>query len=175
VNTSFEISKDTSVEWFTPPEIIHALGKFDLDPCSSHIAWRFNQSAQKFYTASDDGLSKEWFGRVWLNPPYTQPIITHFMQRMALHNNGVALIYNRSDNRMFQNVIFPVCDSIMFLKGRVCFFHIVNRGEGINKGGSPGAGSVLVAFGRDNTKALENSGLDGCIFKPAYGGAWSRP
>lgn len=59
MNTNFEISDNTSVEWYTPPEIIRSLGKFDLDPCTSDIAWNFNHSADKYYTKEDDGLSKE--------------------------------------------------------------------------------------------------------------------
>lgn len=160
MNTKFEKSDTTTIEWYTPPEIIHALGKFDLDPCTSDIAWNFNHSADKYYTKEQDGISKEWFGRIWLNPPYNQPTITQFMERMAIHNNGIALLYNRSDNKMFHSFIFPVADSIFFLKGRVRFF----RPDGTT-GDQPGSGSVLIAFGEDNTKAIEKSGLQGHIFK----------
>lgn len=160
MDISFEIADNTSVEWYTPPEIIRPLGEFDLDPCTSDVAHSFNQSAKQFYTIEDDGLSKEWLGRVWLNPPYNQPTITLFMERMALHNNGIALLYNRSDNQMFQNVVFPIADSIMFLSGRVKFF----RPDG-TRGEQPGSGSILIAFGKQNTEAIENSGLKGHIFK----------
>ncbi|MDR2003319.1 MAG: phage N-6-adenine-methyltransferase [Prevotella sp.] len=160
MNTDFEISDNTTVEWYTPPEIIRPLGEFDLDPCTSGIAYSFNHSAKKYYTKEDDGLSKEWFGRVWLNPPYNQPTITQFMERMALHNNGIALLYNRSDNQMFHSFIFPVADSIFFIKGRIRFY----KPDG-TRGGQPGAGSVLIAFGENNTKAIEDSGLIGHIFK----------
>ena len=136
------------------------MGEFDLDPCTSNIAYSFNQSAKKYYTKEDDGLSKEWFGRIWLNPPYSQPAITQFMEKMALHNNGIALLYNRSDNQMFHSFIFPVADSIFFIKGRIRFF----KPDG-TRGEQPGAGSVLIAFGENNTKAIENSGLIGHIFK----------
>ena len=160
MNTDFEVSDKTTVEWYTPPEIIRPLGEFDLDPCTSNIAYSFNQSAKKYYTKEDDGLSKEWFGRIWLNPPYSQPAITQFMEKMALHNNGIALLYNRSDNQMFHYFIFPVADSIFFIKGRIRFF----KPDG-TRGEQPGAGSVLIAFGENNTKAIENSGLIGHIFK----------
>ena len=55
-------------EWLTPPEIIKALGSFDLDPCAPVIRpW---PTAQEHYTILDNGLIKPWRGRVWLNPPY---------------------------------------------------------------------------------------------------------
>lgn len=160
MNTDFEVSDKTTVEWYTPSEIIIPLGEFDLDPCTSDIAYSFNRSAKKYYTKEDNGLNKEWFGRVWLNPPYSQPAITQFIEKMALHNNGIALLYNRSDNQMFHSFIFPVADSIFFIKGRIKFF----RPDG-TRGEQPGAGSVLIAFGENNTKAIENSGLVGHIFK----------
>lgn len=51
-------------EWLTPPEIIQALGPFDLDPCAPIVRpW---DTAQTYYTIDDNGLLKEWFGRVWL-------------------------------------------------------------------------------------------------------------
>lgn len=34
MNTSFERSANTTDEWYTPKEIVDALGKFELDPCS---------------------------------------------------------------------------------------------------------------------------------------------
>lgn len=36
MNTSFEKSKNSTDEWYTPKEIIDALGEFDLDPCAIH-------------------------------------------------------------------------------------------------------------------------------------------
>ena len=160
MNTNFETSNTTTVEWYTPPTIIQALGEFDLDPCTSQVAWDFNHSAKKYYTMEDDGLSKEWDGRIWMNPPYSQPTITQFMERMAIHNNGIALLYNRSDNKIFHSFIFPVADSIFFLKGRIRFY----RPDG-TVGEQPGSGSVLIAFGRNKTEAIENSGLKGHMFK----------
>lgn len=58
----------------TPPEIIdlsrRALGgSIDTDPCSNAVANR-NVRATCFYTEKQNGLTKPWFGRVFLNPPY---------------------------------------------------------------------------------------------------------
>lgn len=161
MNLQFEISDKSTIEWYTPPEIIQALGEFDLDPCTSEIAYNLNHSAHRFFTKEDDGLSKKWSGRVWLNPPYEQPTITRFIERMALHGNGIALLYNRCDNKMFHEIIFPKADSICFLRDRIYFY----RPDG-TRGDRPGSGSVLIAFGENNTKAIETSGLRGTIFKP---------
>ena len=67
MNTTFEKSANTTDEWYTPKEIIDALGKFDLDPCAPvKPLW---QTAETMYNKNHDGLTKDWVGRVWLNPP----------------------------------------------------------------------------------------------------------
>lgn len=55
-------------EWLTPPEIIKALGQFDLDPCAPVVRpW---DTAERHYSIKDNGLMLPWSGRVWCNPPY---------------------------------------------------------------------------------------------------------
>ena len=71
MNVTFETGGDggtaTTHDWLTPPEILEALGPFDMDPCASQFQpWR--TAAQQF-TIEDDGLAREWQGRVWCNPP----------------------------------------------------------------------------------------------------------
>lgn len=154
MNTTFEKLKYSTDEWYTPKEIINALGEFDLDPCAPLFPlWN---TAKTMYNKNDDGLTKEWNGRVWLNPPYSRPLIEKFVKKMAEHNDGIALLYNRCDNKMFQDIIFNKASAILFMRGRIKFF----RPDG-SKGDAPGCGSVLVAFGKDNAEILKHSNIDG--------------
>ena len=96
----------SSDEWYTPKWLIDTLGPFDLDPCSA-----MNppvQIAPEIYNIEQDGLSKEWDKNkvVWLNPPYSSKLIKAFVQKLAEHNNGIAIVVNRTDNLLFQEVIF---------------------------------------------------------------------
>lgn len=115
--------------------------------------WR---TARVMYNKEQDGLKQKWEGRVWLNPPYSRPTIEHFITRMVEHNNGIALLFNRLDNKMFQNVVFPKAKGILFMKGRIKF----HREDG-TIGESPGCGSILVAFGEENAETLRSSNIEG--------------
>ncbi|MCR2000108.1 phage N-6-adenine-methyltransferase [Bacteroides acidifaciens] len=58
MNTSFERSANASDEWYTPREIIEALGEFDLDPCAPmHPLW---PTAKIMYNKQDNGLIQNW-------------------------------------------------------------------------------------------------------------------
>lgn len=157
MNTSYERAATKTDEWYTPPSIFTKLGHFDLDPCAAcEPLWKI---AYTNYTALDDGLSKPWFGRVWLNPPYSRPLLERFVEKMADHGNGIALLFNRCDCKLFQDVIFRKADGILFIKGRVKF----HSDDGAQKGPA-GSGSVLIAFGKENADKLQISGVLGHYF-----------
>lgn len=81
MNTTFERTQNSTDEWYTPKEILEALGPFDLDPCAPLVPlWN---TAAVMYNKNDDGLSKQWSGRVWLNPPYSRPLINRFIEKMS--------------------------------------------------------------------------------------------
>lgn len=154
MNTSFERTSKPSDEWYTPKEIISALGEFDLDPCAPiNPLW---SAARIMYNKNDDGLTRNWFGRVWLNPPYSRPLLEKFIRKMAEHGNGIALLFNRCDNAMFHDIIFPTATAMKFLRKRIRFY----RPDG-TQGHSPGCGSVLVGWGEENAKAIQKCALEG--------------
>lgn len=153
MNTSFERCENTKVEWLTPPELVKKLGNFDLDPCCPIDAPFYH--AANHYTIVDDGLSKEWKGRVYLNPPYGRGMEL-WLEKLKHHGNGIALIFARTETKCFFEHIWHDADAILFVKGRIKFYHV----SGV-QGGTPGAPSVFIAYGKENASALQNSGIEG--------------
>lgn len=152
MNTSFERSEQKD-EWLTPPHIVEALGKFDLDPCSPiNRPW---DTAAKHYTIEDEGLSKEWEGRVFCNPPYGNET-KKWLNKCAEHGNAIGLVFARTETRMFFESVWGKADAIFFFKGRIAFHHV--SGE---KALAAGAPSVLVAYGQENVDSLRALDIPG--------------
>jgi hypothetical protein len=153
-------SRAESVTWFTPPAIIDALGgaeSFDLDPCTH--ADRPWPTAQSHYTQEDDGLTLPWFGRVWLNPPYSTALIARFLVRMVEHNRGVALIFARTETRPFHRSVWQAATGLLFLHGRL-HFHRADGSRAKRNGGAP---SVLIAYGDEDRDILAAAPIDGAF------------
>lgn len=64
MDTSFQRSISYSDEWYTPREIVMALNRLDLDPCAAPREVRPFETADLSYDIDDNGLSREWTGRV---------------------------------------------------------------------------------------------------------------
>lgn len=113
-------------EWYTPGEIIERVIKvfsfIDLDPCSNQHE-NPNIPARIHFTKEDDGLTKQWFGRVYMNPPYGREIsdwITKLCDQYERGTviEGIALLPSRTDTEWFRRMaIYPRC----FIWGRLNF------------------------------------------------------
>lgn len=144
------VAKHKSVEWYTPAWVFERLGiTFDLDPSSPHDMQTVVPASTKF-TVFDDGLSKPWVGRVWMNPPYG-PTTSLWMDRMIAHGNGIALVFSRTDARWCQDAM-KAASALLFVSGRVEFIPGI---ENQHKKARCGAGTLLLAFGADCATALE--------------------
>lgn len=115
-------------EWYTPVDYIVAarlvMGDIDTDPASSAIA-NSTVSAAVYYTAETDGLSQLWHGRVWMNPPYAQPLIGQFCQTLKAQygrtvTEAITLTNNATDTAWFHDLL-SVASAVCFIRGRVRF------------------------------------------------------
>lgn len=145
-------------EWLTPKFIIDALGPFDLDPCAS-IERPFD-CAKLNYTIKDDGLAQKWAKEslVWCNPPYG-PHVGQWVDRMVEHNNGIMLVFARTDTRAMQRAL-KACSGVLFLSKRLKFLR--PNGAQCNSGTAP---SMIISFGAGTLARVQESKLEGVLMK----------
>ncbi len=136
-------------EWYTPEEHVErvrkVLGTIQLDPASSALAQK-TVRAKQFFTEADDGLAQEWRGKVWLNPPYAQPAIAHFVEKLASEfeagnvSEAILLTHNYTDTAWFHRAALTA-KAICFTKGRIRF--VDTKGDRA----SPVQGQAFFYFG----------------------------
>jgi len=98
---------------------------------------------------------QDWYGKVWCNPPYGK-YTEQFLQKAAMHNNCIALTFARTETKMFFKFIWNKASALLFIKGRLSFYHVNGQ-----KGGTAGAPSVLIAYGQENAQILKQSSIKG--------------
>jgi len=144
-----------SQHWLTPKAILDVLGEFDLDPCAApwprpwHCA---NHSFTRY------GLIQPWKGRVWLNPPFHRYEVGKWVEKLAKHGNGIALLHARTEAKWFEPV-WRSASAILFLANRLYFHYPDGRRAEANSG----APACLCAFGAANREALQISGIAGYL------------
>lgn len=116
-------------EWYTPLQYLeaarHVLGGIDVDPATSAQAQETVRAAA-FFTAADNGLLHEWNGSVWMNPPYSQPFIQLFIEKLVLEvregrtTAAIALTHNYTDTEWF-HIAARACQAMCFTRGRIKF------------------------------------------------------
>jgi phage N-6-adenine-methyltransferase len=108
-------------EWATPQDFFDKLNRefnFTLDPCAT----KENAKCSKFYTESDDGLSKSWDNEiVFCNPPYGREI-GKWVKKTSEARGGIVvmLIPARTDTKYFHEYIYHKAE-IRFIRGRLKF------------------------------------------------------
>jgi ParB family chromosome partitioning protein len=170
-----------SNEWYTQAPYIAAvkevLGGIDLDPASCLEA---NETVQatNYFCKEEDGLALHWFGRVFLNPPYSmegvargmepgrvkKAVITQWIEKLIQEYEGgyvkEAILLTKADVKQlwFQLLWdYPIC----IVRSRILF----------NRPGLPPEkhqfGTAFVYFGKDQDKFLEVFSQFGPIIMPS--------
>lgn len=138
-------------ESYTPSAYIESavevMGKIDLDPASNEMA-QLTVNADHFYTAESDGLTKEWRGKVWMNPPYTARVINVFISKLVSHyaagevTEAIVLTNNNTDTSWFHEAANNAA-AVCFTSGRINFL----KRDGSKS--SPTNGQSFIYFGKN--------------------------
>jgi phage N-6-adenine-methyltransferase len=156
-------------DWFTPRKYIDAVrllwnGTIDLDPASHPIAQEWIK-AERFYTQEDNGLAREWHGRVFLNPPYSRDKIDKFICKM-IHEimsdhveAAVILTHSYTDTAWF-HALFPLMTAVCFVKTRIAFLD-----KALNTC-DPTQGQVFLYYGENVPRFTEIFSSFGVIAYP---------
>jgi len=118
-------------EWYTPKTFIESarevMGSIDVDPASSAKANKVVK-ADIFFTEKDDGLSFEWSGTVFMNPPYASDLISKFTTHLVDEiecdrvTQAIVLVNNATETKWFQ-ALADKMRAVCFPASRVDFWH----------------------------------------------------
>lgn len=157
--SSIHFSSESS-EWTTPKLIINKtlelFKEIDLDPCSNPDFP--NIPANNHFQKKEDGLSKDWYGKIYMNPPYGN-IIKKWIEKVCIEyekNNikeAIILVPSRTDTNWFRCIKnYPRC----FIWGRLKF------GDNDNSAPFP---SMVVYLGRNCNEFIKIFSDIGDIYK----------
>lgn len=144
-------------EWYTPEKYIdlarEVLGAIDLDPASCELA-NETVKAERFYSEQDDGLTKEWTGRVWMNPPYGSDLIGQFTEKFAKEytagniTEGIVLVNNATETAWFCNMM-TAASAVVFPRGRIRY------NSPTKESNAPIQGQAFIYFGEHYNRFLD--------------------
>lgn len=139
--------------WKTPQYLFDELDKefgFDVDVC----AITENAKCSKYFTPEEDGLSKDWVGVCWMNPPYGRAIGNWVKKAYESSVKGgatvVCLLPSRTDTRWWHDYCIDGGAEIRFIKGRLKF------GDSKNSAPFPSAVVIFRTDSSINSKRYAN-------------------
>ena len=107
--------------WYTPQDFFKKYDdvyKFETDVCATDD----NAKCAKYYTEEMDGLSQEWRGVCWMNPPYGRTIGKWMKKAYESSLSGttvVCLVPARTDTNWWHD--YAMKGDIEFIRGRLKF------------------------------------------------------
>lgn len=151
-------------EWYTPAEYIESaknvMGKIDLDPASSEAANKVIK-AKKYFDEKINGLIQKWHGSIWMNPPYSQPLINDFIEKLETeeYDQAIVLVNNATETRWGQKLL-ELCNAVCFHTGRIRF--VSPEGE---QGAAPLQGQMIAYIGKEYKKFITEFSRYGICLK----------
>ena len=140
------------------------MGQIDVDPASCAMANEIVK-AGKYYTIDDNGLAQDWFGRVWLNPPYSFTERDAFVRMLlAKQFSGetieACLLLNNTTEVSIEQEALGRCDAVCFIRARLAFYNETqSKGKGM-------FGQMVIYYGRNVRKFSEVFGELGIVMVP---------
>lgn len=107
--------------WYTPEDFYQKYNdvfNFETDVCATHE----NAKCANYYTEETNGLSQNWKGICWMNPPYGRTIKEWMKKAYESSLNGatvVCLVPARTDTNWWHD--YAMKGEIEFIKGRLKF------------------------------------------------------
>ncbi|MBB6299923.1 DNA N-6-adenine-methyltransferase [Rhizobium leucaenae] len=144
-------------EWYTPARYVdmarEVMGSIDTDPASNPTAQR-TVRASTYYTEETNGLDKEWLGKVWMNPPYSNPEVQQFADKViAEYRSGrvteAIVLTNNSADTGWHRSMQDACTRMCTTTGRIRFESPTRQGN------SPAMGQSFFYFGDNPQKFKE--------------------
>jgi len=144
-------------DWYTPEfwlkPVWNTLGNIDLDPASSLKA-NETVKANNIFTIEDNGLTKDWYGKVFLNPPFSSPLLANFLKKAVKeYESGrveeMIVLTNSGTDTQWSKVITDK-STIAFTIGRISFV----RPNG-NSVGSTSRGQMYSYLGPNKQKFID--------------------
>lgn len=156
-------------EWYTPARYVdmarEVMGTIDTDPASNPTAQR-TVRASTYYTEETNGLDKDWSGKVWMNPPYSNPEVQQFADKViSEYQSGrvteAIVLTNNSADTGWHRAMQDACTRMCTTTGRIRFESPTRQGN------SPAMGQSFFYFGDNPEKFKEVFSAIGNIWRLA--------
>lgn len=162
----FSTPNYTPDDYHTPSTILKPvkafIGIIDVDP-ASHPHANKKVGARVFYTRETNGLSQQWYGKVWLNPPFSQ--YSDFTKKMIYElDRGrivelVALHALGCMSALYMQPVLARCDAKLLIAGR-------HNHDGLGQDKQSCTGHGLLYFGSRTTEFAKHFRNMGTVWTP---------
>jgi hypothetical protein len=102
-------------------------------------------------------MSREWTGRVFMNPPFSAT--SRWLQRHAEHGNGISLVPATVESIVWRSHVWTRAKAVMLLHGRTRFCNP----DGSSTTGRPLRSIALIGWTDADAEILRKTSLAGVL------------